>query len=269
MIKEFFMPDASHGFYIQYRVMNFDKKCRRHFPVSKFWSDKDIASINSERVYFFSPAFRDYGKNTVIGSYVAWADFDNVKAGEIDYRGFSPSLEISSGGGVHAYWRFTDFVSVDDLQFVLGLVVERLGSDVLARDVTRFMRVPKSFNHKFVPPRFCYVLARGDDYDYKMFVRGLLSLSSIVHTHTPSPLLPCPRVKLFRRGNENGDFWFWQKSQPYAIGEGEIIEQEFDGSIHVSVSVLGGREVVWAGHLGEVPESLRGYLSEIRFLSRD
>ena len=141
MIREFFQPDAAHGFYVQYRVMNYDKACKRHFPVSKFWSDKDLQKVREDRVYFFSPAFREYGKNIVTGSYVVWADFDGVTVNDVDFRGFAPSLVLNSGGGVHAYWRFRDFVSVEDLAFVLSLVVNRLGSDILARDVTRFMRV--------------------------------------------------------------------------------------------------------------------------------
>lgn len=267
MIKDFFMPDASHGFYIQYRVMNYDVSVRRHFPVSKFWSDKDLQSIRADRVYFFSPCFRPYLKNVVIGSYVVWSDFDGVDISDIDFRGFLPSLAVLSGGGVHAYWRFDDFVPAEDLSFALDLVVTRFGSDVLARDVTRFMRVPMSFNHKFTPPRICSVLSRGRDYDFSSFVRGLMSLSVFERTHTPSPLDPFPRVlSLYRRGSVDGRFWFWQPSQPYRVGSGDFVKKDFLFSTLVTVSVLGGSDVLYRGELGSVPDSLRGYLTEVCIL---
>ncbi len=260
------MPDASHGLYIQYRVMNYDAVLRRHFPVSRFWSDKDLQVIRPDRVYFFSPAFREYGKNIVTGSYVLWADFDDVVA-DVDYRGLLPSLEIRSGGGIHAYWRFADFIPVEDLAVALDLVVTHLGSDILARDVTRFMRVPMSFNHKFEPPRVCSVLSRSGDYEFSDFMRRLMLMSVSNVTHTPSPVFPSSRVvSLYRRGSIDGQFWFWQASQPYQIGVGEFVAKEFLSSTLVSVSVLGGRDVLYRGELGNVPDNLRGYLTEICIL---
>lgn len=268
MLTQFLMPDSKHGLYIQYRVLHWDSAKRRHFPNSQFWSDRELARIDPQKVYFFSPGFRPFGKNVVIGSHVVWADFDRVSFGEIDYRGFVPSLQVGSGGGVHAYWRFDDFVSADDLALILTLVVSSFGSDLLARDVTRFMRVPGSFNPKYSPARECKVLAEGPDYSYADFARRLMELSKTMHTRTPSPFPPNSRasVVLYRRGSADGAFWFWQAAQPYRVGSGDFVAREFAPDVQVEVLALGGRDVLWSGCLGDVPDDLRGYLSEIRLV---
>jgi hypothetical protein len=273
MLTEFLMPDSKHGLYIQYRVMEWNSAKRRHFPLSQFWSDRELMKIDPSKVYFFSPAFRQFGKNIVLGSYVVWADFDHVSPGDVDFRGFPPSLQVFSGGGIHAYWRFDDFVSVDELAVALDLVVSRFSSDLLARDVTRFMRVPGSMNPKYDPPVECRVIDRGPDYSYSDFVRRLMLLSP-AHAGTPSPLTPQSRastfssgsVTLYRRGSLDGGFWFWQASQPYRIGQGEFIAREFSFDTQVEVLSLGGGICLYSGDLGHVPDDLRGYLTEVRIL---
>jgi len=272
MLTKFLMPDSKHGLYIQYRVLQWDSSKRRHFPISQFWSDRELARIDSAKVYFFSPGFRPYGKNVVLGSHVVWADFDHVKPGEIDFRGCPPSLQVLSGGGVHAYWRFDDFVSVDELAVVLDLVVSRFNSDLLARDVTRFMRVPGSMNPKYDPAVECRVIECGPDYSYADFARRLMQMS-LAHTGTPSPFAPAPRasdcVTLWRRGSLDGEFWFWQASQPYKIGQGEFCSREFHPDTQVAVFALGGIDCLYSGDLGCVPQDLRGYLTEVRLIGAD
>ena len=66
-----------------------------------FWSDDKPKVVRPDRVYFYAPGLRKYASNQVLGSFVAWLDFDDVT--ELDQRKFhiKPSLIISTGGGFH------------------------------------------------------------------------------------------------------------------------------------------------------------------------
>jgi hypothetical protein len=132
-----------------------------HFPVATFWTDKPLSRVSQDKVYFFSPALRRYSKNIVEGSFVLWLDFDDIT--EVPKFHVPPSLVVSSGGGFHVYWRVSDFIFSDSLALYLDRLVEFYKADIMARDITRFMRWPGSFNLKYTPVRQSKILFQSDE----------------------------------------------------------------------------------------------------------
>lgn len=147
---------ANHevALYTQFRVMQY--RAGVHYPVTTFWTDKPLSRIRPDKVYFFSPALRRYSKNIVEGSFVFWLDFDDVEKPPKFH--LQPSLIISTGGGFHAYWRVNEFVFADTLALYLDRLVIHYGADVMAKDVTRFMRWAGSYNLKYTPARKAEVI---------------------------------------------------------------------------------------------------------------
>lgn len=96
-----------------------------------------------------------------------FVDFDGVESDEALARITAASLPkpnaiLSSGGGVHAYWRLaeplTDLAAWTARQKAL---IAALGSDAVVHDPPRVMRFPGSMNTKYDPPRRTRVLRAG------------------------------------------------------------------------------------------------------------
>lgn len=97
-------------------------------------------------------------------SQAVWVDFDNgekkewtlQRVAELDPK---PDLLVDSGGGVHAYWLLRTPVLVRDeqrgaqLESINRGLVDRFGGDINTCDLTRILRVPGTFNHKYKPFR--------------------------------------------------------------------------------------------------------------------
>lgn len=84
------------------------------------------------------------------------SDLDKYKArafARIDKAPFPPTLIIDSGGGYHAYWMFTEPVTVTDanrthIQAVQAAWVDLIGCDPVSKDLARVLRVPGTKNVK-------------------------------------------------------------------------------------------------------------------------
>ncbi len=158
---------ASHefGLYVQFRVMRY--KNGTHYPIvftnkngkksmGTFWTDRPLLNVNPEHVYFYSPALRPFGSVLISGSFVAWLDFDMEMPS--DWHIF-PSLIVSTGGGHHVYWRFDDFLFPECLSSMLNRLVDLYPlADPVARDITRFLRWPGTYNLKYSPARQCEIV---------------------------------------------------------------------------------------------------------------
>jgi len=69
----------------------------------------------------------------------------------LDYQ---PSAIVRSGGGYHCYWFLKQAVfDIEALSSTLAAWVEFVGADTGAKDITRVLRVPGTWNHKYNPPR--------------------------------------------------------------------------------------------------------------------
>jgi len=96
-----------------------------------------------------------------------FVDFDGVEPDDalVRIKAASlpkPNVMLSSGGGVHAYWRLaepmTDLAAWTARQKAL---IAALGSDPVVHDPPRVMRFPSTMNTKYDPPRRTRVLRAG------------------------------------------------------------------------------------------------------------
>lgn len=90
-----------------------------------------------------------------------YSDHD-FKAGanlnELDNLPIAPSVVVLSGGGYHSYWFLNEPTIVTDhnrseLARIQRSWVHLVGGDPSAKDLARVLRLPGSFNHKYVPAR--------------------------------------------------------------------------------------------------------------------
>lgn len=94
-----------------------------------------------------------------------FVDIENVTADEAMVRIAAtalphPSAIVSSGGGVHVYWRLVE--PLDDLDIWTArqkALIGVLASDPVVHDPPRVMRLPGTLNHKYDPPRPCEIIA--------------------------------------------------------------------------------------------------------------
>lgn len=255
-------PAPRFGAYTEIRIL-------RHvegvlLPVYQFWMGVgELKKVDETKSYFFSPALRSYGGKRVLGGWCVWVDVD----GALSCAGLlPPSVVVSSGRGFHVYWVFSEFLWADYMRSLMSRLVRVVGgADVKCRDATRFLRVPFTFNPKFSPPRRVEVVEVGRcDYGVWEIEEWLASAPAAAAAGLPSP---SPHggggtVKLYRRGDV-GHWFFWQSSQPYRVGFGDVREVVVSVDAECRVYALGGATELWRGKLGDVPEELRGYLTEI------
>jgi hypothetical protein len=159
-----FGADKTAALYTQFQVMRY--RSGANLPISTFWTDKPLTRINPKLVYFFSPALRRFKKWMVEGSFVVWLDFDDVD--NVPDFHLLPSLVVRSGTGFHVYWKMKEFVLIDTLALYLERLVTFYDADVMARDVTRFMRWAGSWNTKYNSPVKVEVVLQNDEvYDVR------------------------------------------------------------------------------------------------------
>jgi hypothetical protein len=156
---DFLGSRKSDGLYIQFRVFRFSKGA--NIPIASFWSDTAPRGIRQDRVYFFSPGLRPFGKSQVTGSFCLWLDFDGVE----DWHSISfhaePSMLVATGGGFHVYWRLNELLDFDTLSVFLKRLIQAYpAADPMCSDPTRFLRWPGSYNLKFDPARLCTIVHR-------------------------------------------------------------------------------------------------------------
>lgn len=93
-----------------------------------------------------------------------FVDIERVSADEAIARVTSaglpePTAVVSSGGGMHIYWRLVE--PMTDLAVWTArqkALIAALGSDPVVHDPPRVMRLPGTLNHKYDPPRACEVV---------------------------------------------------------------------------------------------------------------
>ena len=111
---------------------------------------------------FTSPLARSEpvpGKKLVASGPVAWVDLDRATAEPVWPAGLRPALVVSSGRGIHAYWRLDRELPAAEIESVNRRLVARLDGDLACTDRGRIMRLPGSFNGK--RRRWCHI-ARAD-----------------------------------------------------------------------------------------------------------
>jgi hypothetical protein len=98
-------------------------------------------------------------KAEVTEASAGWADLDrkaNVRLSTLQKRldlfPLPPTYVVSTGGGLHAYWRLNERCQATDIEQALKAIRLCLSSDNVT-DITRIMRLPFTTNYKYKPPR--------------------------------------------------------------------------------------------------------------------
>ncbi len=108
---------------------------------------------------------RDATAGTATSAGAVWADFDDTGdaaevVGRIQRAGLpNPSIIVSSGHGIHAYWLLAKRARPGEVVPVLKALAVALGSDGGVCDAARIMRLPGSMNHKGSPAVPCSILS--------------------------------------------------------------------------------------------------------------
>ena len=112
-----------------------------------------------------------------------------------------PSIIVSTGGGLHAYWLSDRMLSVDEWQpYANALKAAAKNSSLkldagVTGDVSRILRVPDTTNYKYDPPRPVKIIhANGVRHDFATMFVGLLGM-----TETASAtIIPFPVASAFQ-----------------------------------------------------------------------
>lgn len=150
-----------------------DKTVSRRFlkTQSEFLSTAKTFGAGWDIYFGVSTRFKNGGKKqdcSRVGC--VWVDFDNIV--ELPKFGKTPpDLIVNSGGGFHTYWlletpiyvrtgRWREIEAVNrglTKKFNQNLKpidkTKKFGADIMTIDITRILRVPDFFNHKYEPLR--------------------------------------------------------------------------------------------------------------------
>jgi hypothetical protein len=147
---------------LELRAMsNGSVRIREYVELGDRKSIREFCDRHAEHDIYFGVATRDGkgGKKANIVSIPAlWVDIDfkttprevaEKKLAEFPLR---PTIVVSSGGGMHPYWKLREPAGADEIQqveAVLKGLATALGGDMAATDATRILRLPNTRNHKY------------------------------------------------------------------------------------------------------------------------
>jgi hypothetical protein len=140
----------------------------------EFVSPGDMATIRrfidghrTENVYFAVAARRDktsgrMGNCSVIRCLFADVDFKLFESDAEAWQALKrfplkPSMVVHSGGGLHCYWVLSEAVDLTtkatEFKKLLRSVANAIGADLSSAEPAHILRVPQTFNYKYIPPR--------------------------------------------------------------------------------------------------------------------
>lgn len=152
-------------------------------PVRKFWKQaKDLSDLvpelkrlnqTGQNIYVGpNPRIQENisGDKNVTVCRCLFTDFDGIDAGDgcgrwdfvearIEESGLPmPTLTVFSGHGIHAYWRLTEPLPVDQWRDIQERLIFTLDADPACKNPERLMRLPGFLNHKHEPSVGCFKL---------------------------------------------------------------------------------------------------------------
>jgi len=166
-------------------------------------------------IYFALSTFEKSGKRTAENArhirslFIDMDGYENKKAAAFALDGFlaktgidllgSPYI-VSSGGGLHCYWPFTEDVEVDEWKPVAENFKRLCRQEALSIDMTvtadaaRVLRIPETFNNKakYATPRQVRILAEGDKFDFHDLANHIQSQLK----NAPPPIPPKGKTDL-------------------------------------------------------------------------
>lgn len=116
-----------------------------------------VAASETEEV-FFSPAIFKSRKPTqkeVLGSWVAWVDFDgNFPEEWPEGKAPLPTVEVRSSTSTkrHAYWELSEFTGPKQIEELNRALAAAMDADMSGWDANQFLRPPHSVNRKYEKP---------------------------------------------------------------------------------------------------------------------
>jgi hypothetical protein len=188
-------------------------------PLSEIGSIPAILEIHNSQNVHFGVATRiegDGSKNGIIQIPALWVDVDmedlpEEKKDEIRqrYQNFplKPSFLLNSGGGIHVYWLLKVPASKEEIPQVEDLLkrlVSYFNGDMSSTDASRILRIPKTLNYKYTPPREVTVMVfkpqkeyNLSDFDFlpELEERSLTSGEPIDKTENLQKVMECSFLK--------------------------------------------------------------------------
>ena len=153
--------------YLELRAIAPGKPPKRHFLEP--FDGKGIKGFVAEHggVYniYLGVATRDGaggGKENIVNIPAIWCDLDFNKQEQVvcDQKlsafPMPPTVKIESGGGYHVYWIFRepcDKTDIPRVEATLKALCIKLGGDMDSTDASRILRLPRTMNRKYAPPR--------------------------------------------------------------------------------------------------------------------
>jgi len=140
---------APSGSVLHFRVMEGER------VVTSFYSSSWPRRLEPGRHYFYGPLVRAFCAPAPVGGCVVFVDVDDLD--EYFPPDLEPSAIVQSGRGLHLYWFLDAFLSPDAIRRRLCAAAVACNADRACAHPERFMRVPGSYNPKYLPPRFVSV----------------------------------------------------------------------------------------------------------------
>jgi hypothetical protein len=183
------LPSPDNGLYCAAELTT---KKKEHTFVQKIEEIEPTVGkwvTQNKDIYFALSTFEKSGKRTAENArfirslFIDMDGYETKKAAALALDGFlaktgidllgSPYI-VSSGGGLHCYWPFTEDVAVGEWKPVAENFKRLCKQEALSIDMTvtadaaRVLRVPETFNNKskYATPRPVRILAEGDTFDF-------------------------------------------------------------------------------------------------------
>jgi hypothetical protein len=214
--------------------LRFLPSAKNHFiPLSEIKSIPAILETHRGENAYFGVATRVEGDGTkkgIVEIPSLWCEIDSEGLGEEAkneirqrYQDFPlrPSVLLNSGGGIHIYWKLKTPATKEEIPLVESLlkrIALYFGGDLSSTDASRILRLPKTLNYKYVPPREVTITAFKPQREYNLSDFDFLPSFKEAITGEEKPPLP------------EG----WEKGLLDGVSEGER---------NVSITRLAGRYI--------------------------
>lgn len=150
--------------YLELRALG-KRKDQGFFKILDSRAINAFIRTNRDSDLYFAVATRDGKsgkKDSIVSIPALWCDIDfkEIEQSEVEKRldvfPFQPTVRVSSGGGMHLYWKLrepSDKSEIEQVESALRWIAVTLGGDMASTDASRILRVPNTKNHKYKPPR--------------------------------------------------------------------------------------------------------------------
>ncbi len=156
------VPDG----YINIREIKNNQVNQLFFPVEKITEYRPPKDCN---VYFgvFGRSEKRGTAEYCTKTAAVWADYDDIGLAEAKQRirdaGIpDPSVYVSSGHGIHAYWLLDKPATPDEVLPIVKGILQRTGGDMRVAEAARIMRVPGTINYNGANPVTCAILEQNN-----------------------------------------------------------------------------------------------------------